>query len=443
MSDSFSYSFADLNPSKQSSALSKNPEQEYRDAMKEAQIDAFKKYLDSFDNQGGASEQDTAAYVCLQQSLQTVGQLLMQYLQIQSILNVPKEDRPDDLDQLVSRVIPPVYQNATNIFEDILGEGWSEKFNKYIINNGTSALLFGIDQLATEINNSNLSTSKKELAHQFLDVARDAFCLNGPSKRLLKIMRESKGIVKIFNNENRLMRAIESLDLVLKRLKIYRIVVSHVPIFFTGMTISYNWRYKLATLANHILIKDENQAHKSKQKKDNISQMSRMFVPGVLLGVILAEYAKKINSNDYLSMWYVAMLIKFLEIESFVPQYQQAAGPQLVRSANIFFDIMDTMIDKYCMVLPTPEALNQYPIEVQEMDLRVPTKEEWEILKLPPEEQERIMEQQKQETMEKYESYKEQENIVELPPISNSSSKNNDKKDDDYVTIGKDIQITL
>lgn len=442
--EGFTYSLADMeHANSKKSSLNKTIEQSIQDQRKDAQMAEFRKYLDSFDNTGGATEQDMIAYTCFQQSLQTAGGILMNYMQIQNILNVPEEDRPYELDMMVTRLIPREQQNAFNIFEEIIGQGWSKKFDQFIINNGQNTLLFGVDQLAHEIDKSDLSNSKKELAYKFIEVAKDAFCLNGPSKRLIKIIRDSSGIAKIFNNTSRLDRAIDNIDAIIKKLKIYRLVANYIPIFFTCMSISYDWKYKLESLSNYIVIKDNRISKKSKSKK-NLSQHSRMFAPGVLLGVILSEYTKKLSSNDYLSMWYIAMLIKLLEIESFAVQYQKAAGPQLVKSANYFFEAIDVMMDRYCLIFPVPEGIKQIPIELQEMDLRVPTKEEWEIMKLPPEEQEKIFKQQELERQQKYDTPKNEENVIELPPpLEISSSKKNDKNKDDYVTIGKDIQITL
>ena len=202
--EGFTYSMSDMEQHKQEmNTLNKTIEQSIQDEVKAAQMAEFRKYLDSFDNRGGATEQDMIAYTCLQQSLQTAGQILMHYMQIQSILDVPEKDRPYELDMMVSQLITKEQQYSLNIFEEIIGKGWSKKFDQFILNNGQNTLLFGIDQLANEIDRSDLSTSKKELAHQFIEVAKDACCLNGPSKRLLKIIRETSRVVKVFNNTSR------------------------------------------------------------------------------------------------------------------------------------------------------------------------------------------------------------------------------------------------
>ena len=428
--------------------LNKTTEQDYRDHIKEAQMQEFKKYLDMFDNTpNGASAQDINDYTCYQQSVQMAGQILIQYFQIQAILKVPEKDRPYELDMALSNCISKEQQHTPNIFEDLIGPGWSAKFDKCIISNTNSAISIGLRHLEYEIDSSNLPDNKKKLAHEFIAVTKEAFFIDTNSKRFNNMITKTSGVLKIYNNTTRLDRSIATIDEGLKHLRIYNLNANYVPIFFTGLIISFNWRYKVEALASKIFVKEESQ--KKKKSKNDISGQQRMFVVGVLFGIILAEYIKNLRSDDYLSFWYAAMLIKFMEMASFVPTHQQASEPQLRKSVSMFLDTIDILISKYCIVYPVVEQLREMPLEVQEIDLQVPTKEEWELLKLPPEEQERILterEAKARELIENDEKKIKDNSIIDLSLDSNTQlvTKPISEKQEDYITLGTgDMQLTL
>lgn len=452
----FSYSmenYNEENKQKEWNTLNKTPEQLYKEQVKEARIEEFRKFLNQFDNTDqDISQQDMQDYMCYQQSLQTCGNILMQYFQMQSILRVPEKERPDDLDMVLSQLIPKIQQKTPNIFEELIGPGWAKKFDQHLIQNNNNAISIGLQHLIYEIYTSNLPTEKKNLANQFIEVTKEAFFIDRTCKRFANMMNSaSPSILKIYHNTSRLDRAIDNIDTYITKLRIYNIKSNYIPIFFTGMSISFNWKYKTEGLCSKIVVKvQQNKKDKKNKSKNDISNETRMFAVGVLLGVIISEYCKKIESNDYLSMWYITMLIKFMEITSFAPSHQKAADPQMSKSIELFFHYLDIVVSKYCVVFPASEQIKSLPLELQEMDLRVPTKEEWEIMKLPPEEQEKIWMEREQKARALIEDNAKRTksnpiidlstNTALIEPPKPKETKNNE----DYITLGtNDIQLTL
>lgn len=323
---------------------------------------------------------------------------IVSYKHLQALFDTKKEDRPEELDMMANVALPEKFQNSLNAFGEILGPDWGEKL-EYVLRGGPGTILSLMDGYVWEatFEGSKLTEEQKQLVKDLREATAEAFCVNGPSMRLMKVLDNTslEYIYRIYNNPVRLERAINNIDFVIRKLKIYRLMAQYIPVFFTGFCMSYKWKYVHNYLANKIVIKPfsgtpkENKKHRRKDEK--LQKTKKIHSVGIILGILLSKYAQTIEAKDYASQWFVVMFLKFLSVNSFVSERTKGFDDTLLTGAKNFFEYVDLVVEKYFIVGEVPEELkkvNTVP-EADEIDTTVPTKEQWEDMKKTPEEWEK------------------------------------------------------
>ena len=230
-------------------------------------------------------------------------------------------------------------RDKNNIFGEILPKEYAGRFAK-IFNDGIMDRF--VDMAATvsyAMQDSALTEKQKQLVRDLEEAFFDACCIEGPSKRLMKLIEKQPNLIKQLQPK-RIKRTWEDLSLSPHRLGFYTTPSGeYIPLFVTAFAMSFGWKR----------IKFDMYFAKKTGIKHPV---------GLLYASLLAKYARTLSPDNYPSMWFVLMSIKNLSVCSYIPKNIWDENPELKDYSANFFKLIDAMVDTCSGFMPTEEEMN-------------------------------------------------------------------------------------
>ena len=259
------------------------------------------------------------------------------------VVDDPNEIPVDDGLEKLNKQQEDVKEIKTNRLEEIIGPTYGQRFDE--ITKADIMDRFWLMSSAVSFANQDkgLSKEKKQLVADLEDSFIDACCMEGPSKRLFKILEKNHGSLLKMLYPTRLKRTYESINMALNRLDFEDLPdAKYIPTFFCNMAASFSWETypKYNNFIKSVYIRSFGFKHKS-------GEYSHLV--GFMLMALLAKYSNDLSPYDYAGMWFVVSFIKNLSVCSLVESETIQEHPELKVYADNLFQLVDHMIG---LILP-------------------------------------------------------------------------------------------
>lgn len=229
-------------------------------------------------------------------------------------------------DTKVNKMLTKELRDKNNVFENVFGKGYGSRFAQ-VMNANVVDRFWLMDSVVSYANqDTNLTDKQRKLAQDMEEAFRDACCIEGPSKRLMKLIDNKPNLNKMIKPA-RIQRTYDTIDLPISRLRFSQVPTgNYIPLFFSSFAVCYGWEHLDADVAF--------------SKNTGIK-----YPTGNMLAALLAKYANGISPYDYANMWFVLMFVKNLSVCSFTNKETFITNPEILDYGKNLLKLADRMLN--------------------------------------------------------------------------------------------------
>lgn len=279
--------------------------------------------------------------------------------------NTTEEEPVKEDDNKIDKVIKRELRDKYNVFENVFGQGYGQRFAK-VMNANIIDRFWLMDSIISYAHqDSNLNDYQKRIMDDIEDAFREACCIDGPSKRLINILNKKPNLYKM-TKESRINRTYDSISLSVSRLGFNDVPKpNYIPLFFTSFSVCFGWKG-----VHHDFAYTQNTGTRNPT--------------GLLMTALLSKYANGISPYDWSSMWFVLSFIKNLSVCSVTKQEVFDTNPEIKTYGDNLLKLADMVLENcgdyilksnsievkegqipYDVEVQSPKSINDNVVEVE------------------------------------------------------------------------------